>query len=244
MKIKTLFCFFIFTLLFASCSRHAKYERIVRPPVVQAESGPNQWGLFAETPYRSSVQKGLIVIDPGHGGEDYGTHSTKGSKYQEKSLNLATAMLVREYLQKMGYQIEMTRSSDNFIALDKRASMANDLKPKLFVSVHYNSAPSKEAEGIEVYYFKAKEDPTRSDQSRNLASAVLEGVIKNTAAKSRGVKHGNYAVIRETKMPAILIEGGFLTNESEAVKIKNPTYMKQLAWGIAQGVNNYLTKGN
>jgi len=77
-----------------------------------------------------------------------------------------------------------------------------------------------------------------------LAQSILDKTIKNTQAKSRGVKHGNYAVIRETAMPAVLIEGGFLTNTSEMEKIKSAAYLKSLALGIAQGIQNYLAKEN
>lgn len=185
-------------------------------------------------------QKYLIVIDPGHGGEDFGTHSNTLPHYQEKHLNLSTANLVNTYLSQLGYKTVMTRTNDRFIALDKRAEFANNKKPDLFVSVHYNSAPSKEAEGIEVYFYRSEQDKKRTKESKLLAQCVLDDVIDNTSAKSRGVKHGNFAVIRETNMPAILIEGGFLTNDREMEKIKDPVYIKKLAWGIAKGINCYL----
>jgi N-acetylmuramoyl-L-alanine amidase len=73
-----------------------------------------------------------------------------------------------------------------------------------------------------------------------LAQTVLDHVIESTAAKSRGVKHGNFLVIRETEMPAILVEGGFLTNTSEMDRIKDPSYLKKLALGIAKGIQTYL----
>jgi N-acetylmuramoyl-L-alanine amidase len=106
--------------------------------------------------------------------------------------------------------------------------------------VHFNSAPNPKADGIEVFYYKSEQDKGRSASSKALAQAVLKRVLDTTKANSRGVKHGNLAVVRETKMPAILVEGGFLTNEKEAEKIKDPAYHKKLAWGIAQGVRDYL----
>lgn len=184
--------------------------------------------------------KYLIVIDAGHGGDDFGAHSNHRPYYQEKHLNLSTANLVKTYLSQYGYQTVMTRTRDLFISLDKRAAFANGKKPDLFVSVHYNSAPSKEAEGIEVYFYRSEKDKIRTKESKLLAQCVLEDVIENTRAKSRGVKHGNFAVIRETNMPAILIEGGFLTNDREMEKIKDPVYLKKLAWGIAKGIHEYI----
>lgn len=182
----------------------------------------------------------LIVIDAGHGGEDMGTKSLSGPKYEEKSLTLSTSLFLKTYLQQMGYQVKMTRANDRFIPLDQRALFANECKCSLFISLHYNSAPSKEADGIEIYYYKSPEDKNRSDRSRLLAEAVLKRMLSNTSAHSRGIKHGNFAVIRETKMPAILIEGGFMTNAEEMEKIKDPSYLKRLSWGVAQGIDDFL----
>ncbi len=187
-----------------------------------------------------SIKKILIVIDAGHGGDDLGTHSDSDPKYHEKSLNLITARALNDFLQKMGYQTLMTRSKDEFIPLQQRAEFANERRADLFVSVHYNSAPAKKAEGVEVFYYKSDENKNRSTTSRKLASAILTHVTKITGAKSRGVKHGNFAVIRETSMPAVLVEGGFLTNENEMDKIKEPSYVKNVAWGIARGIQTFL----
>lgn len=186
------------------------------------------------------VHKGLIVIDPGHGGHDVGTQSVSEPRYLEKSLNLVTAQFVRSYLQQMGYQVFLTRQSDVFIALDKRAELANAKKPILFVSIHYNSAPSAKAQGVEVFYYNSADNKQRMMKSKRLAQVVLKRILAETKAKSRGVKQANYAVIRETKMPAILVEGGFVTNEAELEKLKNPDYLKKIAWGISQGINEYL----
>ncbi|MFS6835649.1 N-acetylmuramoyl-L-alanine amidase family protein, partial [Staphylococcus aureus] len=135
---------------------------------------------------------------------------------------------------------EMTRKTDTFVTLDGRAKFANDRKPDLFVSVHFNSAPSAQAHGIEVFYYRSEQDVERSATSKELAEKILQKVLVNTEAKSRGVKHGNLAVIRKTTMPAVLIEGGFLTNEQEFQKLRDSAYIKKLAWGIAQGIQDFL----
>lgn len=185
------------------------------------------------------ASKGYIILDPGHGGSDVGTQSISKPRYQEKSLNLVTANFVKGYLEQLGYRVMLTRKEDKFVSLEKRAQIANEKKPDLFISIHYNSAPSSEAQGVEVFFYHSKENKNRADASKSLAQSVLKNVISNTKAPSRGVKHGNFAVIRETKMPAILIEGGFVTNEAELQKLKDPTYLKRLAWGIAKGVDEY-----
>jgi N-acetylmuramoyl-L-alanine amidase len=190
------------------------------------------------------VQNFSIVIDPGHGGHDIGTQSISKPRYQEKSLNLVTAKFVRDFLQQLGYQVVMTREEDKFVSLEKRTMIANQHKPTLFVSIHYNSAPLAEAQGIEVFFYQSKEKKQRTLKSKRLAQIVLKNIITETQAKSRGIKQGSFVVIRQTTMPAILVEGGFVTNEAELQNLKDPTYLKRLAWGIVRGIEEYLSKLN
>lgn len=243
-KVKYLFVFLLI-LGMTSCSRKVYVVHHNEPPASYMAASPSSSPIAMQEPKLKppyKLQK-LIVIDPGHGGEDFGTQSLTKPVYREKHLNLATAQILQSYLKQMGYQTVMTRVDDTFIPLDKRALFANAQQPDLFVSVHFNSAPSQQAEGIEVFYYKSEDDKSRTNSSKALAQTILNRVIQNTDAKSRGVKHGNLAVIRETNMPAILIEGGFLTNETELQKIKDANYLKRLAWGIAQGIQDYINKG-
>lgn len=193
---------------------------------------------------KQAVEKMVVMLDAGHGGEDFGTHSLGNPKYQEKFLNLSTTLLVKNFLQQFGFEVMMTRTDDTFISLEERSILANKMKPKIFVSIHFNSAPSEDAEGIEVFYYRNDDNKIRVSKSKALAQFILDKTIQNTEAKSRGVKHGNYSVIRETQIPAVLIEGGFLTSTSEMEKIKNGNYLKSLALGIAQGIQEYLAKEN
>lgn len=226
-------CFFLL-LFIAGCSQN-KIPYQQQAPVIEKIA-------FAPLPPQINPPKNLIIIDPGHGGEDKGTLSLLKPVYQEKHFTLITAKILKDYLQNLGHQVKMTRSEDIFIPLSKRAEIANEANARLFVSIHYNSAPSIEAKGIEVFYYKSETDILRTNTSKDLAKDVLDSLISFSKAKSRGVKAGNYAVIRETKMPAILVEGGFLTNEEELQKIKDPQYLKQIAWGIAQGIDQHLKK--
>lgn len=229
------FCFLFFAALHGQAGTQAQLN-LSKPSSVNPLHGhDSQRGVLVS-------QKSLIVLDPGHGGQDIGTQSISKPRYQEKSLNLVTAQFVKGYLQQLGYQVLMTREDDTFISLDKRAQMANEWKPALFVSIHYNSAPSAEAQGIEVFYYQSKEDKDRMVKSKRLAQVVLKNVLAYTKAKTRGVKQGNLAVIRQTNMPAILVEGGFVTNEAELQNLKDPTYLKRLAWGIVRGIEEYLNK--
>lgn len=247
MIIRTLFLAAIFSLAFicGCASRMPSSSMQPRPihstipiPVIPCQTDMVQ----VEIPFKKPMDQGLVVLDPGHGGDDYGTNSSSNPKYLEKNLNMSTALLVKNFLQQFGYTVSLTRYDDRFIALDDRALFANDQNSRIFVSIHYNSAPSKEAEGIEVFYYRSEADKPRSAKSKLLAKSILDKTIKNTGAKSRGIKYGNFAVIRKTSMPAVLIEGGFLTNDGEMEKIKDGSYLKSLSLGIAQGIQDYLAK--
>lgn len=179
----------------------------------------------------------LIVIDAGHGGHDTGTMS-KAHNYVEKQLALDTAIRVRQFLEELGYKTKMTRYNDSFVPLSDRAKLANDMQADLFVSVHYNHCPSREPHGIEIFTYK--EHSARTLESRKLAEQVSTHIVKYTGMHSRGVKQGNLAVVRETKMPAILVEAGFLSNPHEREKLKDPNHQRAIAWGIAKGVDHYL----
>lgn len=184
----------------------------------------------------------LIVIDAGHGGKDTGARSVKNG-YEEKSLTLKTAQVVKTYLENLGYNVALTRTDDAFVELGKRAEMANELKADLFVSIHYNYSENSSAEGIEIFYFQDDKNPfsQRLVASKKLGEEMLRRIVKHTGASPRGVKRANFAVIRETKMPAILIEGGFLSNGHEREKIKEEHYRCYLAFSIARAIDHYLT---
>lgn len=224
----------------ASTYESAEFARKASRPIRAAD--PQEIAMANLPIKKKGIEKGVVVLDAGHGGEDFGTHSVGQPIYQEKYLNLSTTQLVKSFLQQFGYKVIMTRTDDTFIPLDQRALFANEQNPRLFVSIHYNSAPSADAEGIEVFYYREDDDKSRVSQSKALAQSILNRTLENTNAKSRGVKHGNYAVIRKTTMPAVLIEGGFLTNKEEMEKIKDGAYMKSLALGIAQGIQDYIAK--
>jgi N-acetylmuramoyl-L-alanine amidase len=113
--------------------------------------------------------------------------------------------------------------------------------PFFFVSIHYNSSPSPEAHGIEIFYHSGS-DNKKAKQSREVAASVLKELVSQTHALSRGVKNGNFHVIRETTMPAILVEGGFMTNIIERSNLRDKKYLDQIAKGVALGIDKHLKK--
>ena len=180
--------------------------------------------------------KQLIVIDPGHGGFDIGAEV---QTVKEKELALRTATLVKQYLHDKGYRVILTRSRDVFVSLKKRTSIANDTKSKLFVSIHFNAFKGQGVKGIEIYYYN-KGSKWRQNASKKLAHLVLNSLVSATHTASRGVKTGNFHVIRETYMPAILIEGGFLTNQQELSHLKDKKYVEKMARSISDAIDKYF----
>lgn len=199
-------------------------------------------GLHAkEKRVKYSKQPALqVIVDPGHGGEDYGTHSIEKPYFHEKFLTLTASFMLRNHLKNMGYDVIMTRQKDQAVELEERANISNKSLPALFVSVHFNSAANRDAKGIEVYYFSSKENVNLSNDSKLLADKVLDHMLHLSKAKSRGVKHANFSVLRNNNAPAILVEGGFLTNKEEMSLIKEPQYLNKLALGIAYGIDHYI----
>ncbi|MBS0603556.1 MAG: N-acetylmuramoyl-L-alanine amidase [Verrucomicrobia bacterium] len=195
-----------------------------------------QGSYEASSDVPASALKPLIILDAGHGGTDEGA---KVNTFMEKKLTLTTSLLIKKHLEELGYRVIMTRSRDAYLPLQRRVSIANKTKGSLFVSVHFNSSPSTEAQGVEIFYFDSKE-MWRARASKRLANCILHRIVDQTEAVSRGVKQGNFHVIRETDMPAVLVEGGFITNRDERAKLRDRAYLDRLAVGVAQGIDKYM----
>ena len=169
-----------------------------------------------------------VVIDPGHGGDDRGGRS---GKVYEKHLALDTALRLERYLQAEGYRVTMTRKSDTFISLSRRAAIGNRYRGAIFVSLHYNYTWRRSVSGLETYYYSAKSKP--------LAEAIQQGMLRRVKASNRGVKSGRYYVLRASRNPAVLVECGFVSNARERSLMKQGSYRDAVARGIAEGITKY-----
>lgn len=182
-----------------------------------------------ETTPTPAVKK-TVVIDAGHGDQDPGAIGVTGKR--EKDFNLSLALKIEQLLKKEpGIKIIMTRDDDNFLKLSERVSLANNAKADLFLSIHANSGPAA-ATGSETYYNRAN--------SKTLANTVHKYLVQAAGLKDRGVKTGNFAVIRDTTMPAILLEVGFLTNKNDEAALFNETFQNRVAEGVVKGMKEYL----
>lgn len=185
--------------------------------------------------------KPTVVIDAGHGGIDRGAKAN-APFCEEKRVCLQTARLMKKYLDQLGYHVVMTRDTDAFISLPRRVEIATASGATIFVSIHFNSARNVTAHGIEVFFHENKEQHTRGVLSKKLASAILAPLIRRTSAQSRGIKKGNFYVIRETSMPAVIVEGGFISNSKERTQLKLVEYQEKIARGIVEGIDSYFKK--
>lgn len=172
-----------------------------------------------------------VIIDPGHGGRDLGAAD---SYVYEKHINLDVARRLERSLQQAGFKTVMTRTKDEFLALSERSAVANRYRNAIFVSVHFNSAYREGAAGIETFY--------RSSDGEKLARLVQTELIKNMGSIDRGVKTANFSVLRHTKHPSILVEGGFISNKEERSAMLDPQFRQVVADSIARGILQYGRK--
>jgi len=192
-----------------------------------------------------------VVLDPGHGGKDDGA---TGNGLKEKDLTLDVATRVEKILNTFNFPTVLTRREDKFVSLSERAAIANRLANPIFISIHFNHAPDSISTGVETFYasqkiapesawnwigFFNKPEPNTADSGETLAGFIQTSLVIRTDAANRGIKGRALYVVRHTRCPAVLVEGGFINNPLEARLISNPEYRDRLASAIAEGVMSY-----
>jgi len=179
---------------------------------------------------QTKIKQTKIMIDPGHGGYD---HGASHSEIKEKELNLAIANKLAERLKKQGFKVIQVRSKDSYVSLQERVKLTKLNKPDVFISLHCNALNSnKKIYGIETYYY--------TTQSLLLAQLLHKNLLKNTKSKDRRIRKARFVVIRETDIPSVLLELGFLTNPHERKKLNSPGYQEKIILAIENGILEYL----
>ncbi|WP_211326571.1 N-acetylmuramoyl-L-alanine amidase [Paenibacillus flagellatus] len=189
-----------------------------------------------------------VVVDAGHGGSDPGAVGVNG--LYEKHVNFDIAMKLKQLLLGQGYDVVLTRTTDDFISLAERVERTNAAAPSLFVSVHANSHPNSGVGGSLVLYYDRQypqEDYPPSDamaaltpESKKLASLVLEHVLAEAGFADKGIVPSAAYVIRMGQVPSILVETAFLSNAGDASRLADESVRQKLANGIAAGIAAYL----
>lgn len=177
-----------------------------------------------------------IILDAGHGPDTPGKRSPDGS-LREFHFNKNVAQLAKEILVSRGMKVLISHDGTKDVPLKERTALANKVNATLFVSIHANAFGSQwnEAQGIETYIY-----PSAGVKTRTLGKLLHESLLHATHRKDRGLKTADFAVLRETKMPAVLVECGFMTNREEAALLLDNAYRLQCAHAIAFGISNWL----
>ena len=214
---------------------------------------PDTWipgtpSMKAPTPETIS----LVVLDPGHGGQDSGVMA---AGILEKDLTLDVAKRVERLVRLKGLPALLTREGDDYVSLASRAALANRERDCIFVSIHFNEGKKPIATGVETYYashvasrfsavsswipfLQGTVEPS-DPESQRLAGFIQEALVSQTQALNRGTKAEQFFVIANVKHPAVLVEGGFLTNKAEVGKLGSPEYREQIAAAITDGITRY-----
>ncbi len=179
--------------------------------------------------------KPVVVIDAGHGGKDPGTIGIGG--LTEKNLVLPISLDVAEILRQQGIDVRMTRDTDDFISLRGRTDFANKIDADLFVSIHANAInlSRPDVNGLETYYYKS---------GRRLAEVIHWSILNGVNIENRGIRRARFYVLRHSKMPAVLVEVGFVTGVRDAPRLRNPSHRRQMAEAIARGIIQYIKQNN
>jgi N-acetylmuramoyl-L-alanine amidase len=195
----------------------------------------------------------VVVIDPGHGGQDSGAMC---GDVMEKDLTFDVARRLDRQLQAKGISTVMTRIGDSYVSLVERAALTNRVPDCVFVSIHFNEGNKAVSTGVETYYadhqmtsgtpmiswlpfLQRASTQAPNFESQSLAGFIQEALVAHTQAVNRGTKAQQYFVIANVRHPAVLVEGGFITNKDEGAKLGSEDYREQLATAICEGVVHY-----
>lgn len=189
-----------------------------------------------------SLEKKIILIDPGHGGADPGKVVSEGEK--EKEINLKISEYLTEYLEQGGAGVYMTRTDDEALSDSKRADLrerrrlAEKEEVDAYVSIHQNFYPDESVKGAQVFY------PKSCEGGKKLAECIQSRLIE-IADKSnkRVVKENNtYYMLKNAEKPSVIVECGFLSNPEENRLLNSEEYQKRIAWAIYIGIADYFAE--
>ena len=177
------------------------------------------------------IKNAIIVIDPGHGGDDPGAVVNFSDKH-EADHTLTTALLVKKELEAMGAKVFLTRTNDSSVSLSERADISNKNNADAFISIHFDSAEDSSLSGTTTYYF--------SEKSENLSQTVNKYLARNLPLKNQGSRFQNFMVLRDNARPSILLELGYLNNQGDNKVISSEEYQQNIAKSIANALKEYF----
>lgn len=204
-------------------------------PVSSNKDGVNKisYAFVNEDLENSAYRDTLIVIDAGHGGHDSGA---TGAISYEKDIALNASKMLKKELEALGFKTYMTRDTDHYVGLYDRANIANELNADLFISMHINASTNHNASGVEVLYY-----PTAANENHDLAKAIQDSMVSQMNVIDRGViERPNLVVTRETNMPSVIVELGFISNPEEERSLNNDNYLSRIVNSVLEGILEFL----
>jgi len=181
-----------------------------------------------------------IWLDAGHGGKDCGAVGhADGKEVTEAEINLKICYHLSVILKSKGYAVRQTRGNDTYVGLTRRTTLANEWGADLFISIHCNGSANPKAEGNEVFHYPGS---INGEKLADLIDIEMSGRLDDD--KDRGVKSANFAVLRKTNMPAVLVETEFISNPKWAEKLQLGSHQVAIAGKIINGIQKYLDKDN
>ena len=221
--------------------------------------------MFGGSPAALSKHKAIVVLDPGHGGNDAGAQSADG--IEEKTVTLNMAHMIAMQL-KDDYKVVLTRTDDYWLDIPSRTAVANHQKAGLFISLHAGGSFLRSAGGVSVFYYENPSDSSLTDKkpaldllaeadspiswnhvqekysasSRKLAEIIQSQIFKITQDADSNIQGAALVVLKGADMPAILIELGYLTNPNESKALVDPDFLPLLADAISKGIREFLSK--
>jgi len=205
-----------------------------------AGGAPNTATKAVDGKPNAKTWTGFIVLDPGHGGSDGGARGAKGTN--EKTVVLDIAKRMAAHLGRAGVLVKLTRKDDTYVSPKRRAVIANAARPDAFLSLHANSYKSSSAHGVETWVLTPRIARIRklSKESRRrsklLADSVQKALVKTIKGRDRGVREGNYIVLRDSKVPAALAEIGFISNHTTEARLASAEWRELIARSLAKAV--------
>ncbi len=240
---------------FAGVANFFGFDPVLREGAVWIHPLDVEKNLVPLTRSKPAFTARSVVIDPGHGGINAGTRAITGNRF-EKDFTLDWAVRLKALLEAKGWTVFLTRTNDTDVSLSQRVDMSEASKAALFISLHFNSAfPNQKPTGLETYCLtptgmpsnlvrQYADDPAGrfpnnqfDEDNVRLAMRVQRSLLASTGALDRGVRRARFMdVLRWQNRPAILIEGGYLSNPEDARKISTPVYRQKLAAGVAKAL--------
>ncbi len=230
----------------AQLNSNKKTEIIITTTTIQGfKTGKTNNGLIMTVDDPGKIYDAVVVLDPGHGGYDPGAtyKDSDGTTWKEKDINLSVLTYTQAIFEKSNIKAYLTRIDDTFITLENRAAYPDLTDADLFISFHCNvlvnasSVPVTSAVGTGTYYCTTNKNVTSGGiTSKILSTQLVSSVAAALNTKNRGITTANYLVIRETNVPSVLIEGGFMTNAAELDKLTDSKYQKAIAQNIYNSV--------